>query len=388
MSLPDQTSADDALRGGVLEERRAGALGRGDYARIIDTLPVAAYAIDVQGRLVYFNPAAAALAGREPQIGADRWCVSWKLFQANGAPLPHDECPMAIALKERRELRGVEAILERPDGGRCWIEPYPTLLYDDDGEVTGAVNVLVDITERKRGADALREADRQKNRFLAQISHELRNPLSAIHNAIRALVQAGAAAGNGPKAQLHSIIQRQTDQLSRLVDDLLEISRIVHGKLALSKERVSLDDVLQRAIETARPGMERKSQALTVEAPAEAIRLHADPVRLSQIFSNLLGNAVKFSQPCSRIALSARRDGADAVVTVSDNGPGISPEMLPRLFDPFTQAEADSGSARAGLGIGLALVRSLVELHGGTVTAESDGPGKGSAFVVRLPLDP
>jgi PAS domain S-box-containing protein len=154
----------------------AKTLGQPEYARIIDRLPVAAYAIDLDGRLVYFNRAAAKLAGREPQLGSDKWCVTWKLYQADGAPLPHDKCPMAIALKERREIRGVEAIAERPDGARIWIEPFPTLLFDREGELAGAVNVLIDITERKRAADALRAADQRKNRFLAQISHELRNP--------------------------------------------------------------------------------------------------------------------------------------------------------------------------------------------------------------------
>jgi PAS domain S-box-containing protein len=363
------------------------AVRQPEYAQIIDKLPVAAYAIDAEGRLAYFNRAAADLAGREPRLGSDMWCVTWKLFEADGAPLPREKCPMAIALKERREIRGVEAIVERPDGSRLWIEPFPTLLFDAEGELTGAVNVLIDITERKRAADVLRDADRRKNRFLAQISHELRNPLSAIQNSIRVLLNCDNSTEAERRPPLLSIIHRQADHLAHLVDDLLEISRITHGKIVLKKDRVYLNDILQHAIETVRPSIDKKSHALKVQLPSESIRLNADPVRLSQVFANLLNNSAKFSEDSGVVSLVSTQDGNEAVVAVSDNGIGISEEMLPKVFELFTQVDVGSACSQSGLGIGLALVRNLVELHGGNVKALSDGLGKGSTFVVRLPID-
>ncbi len=368
-------------------EREAGGIGKSapalqqpEYAQIIERLPVAAYAVDMLGRLTYFNRAAAELAGREPKVGSDKWCVTWKLFQADGTPLPHDECPMALTVKERREIRGVEAIVERPDGGRLWVEPFPTLLFDVDGKLTGAVNVLIDITERKRASEILREADRQKDRFLAQVSHELRNPLSAIQNSILALLRRAT----NPAAQL-SIISRQANNLARLIDDLLDISRIKHGKIILKKERADLADVLECAVETARPSIDARSHRLKLELSAEPISLNGDPVRLSQAFANLLSNAAKFCRAPSTLSVTATREGDEAVIAVADEGDGIPEEMLPRVFDLFAQAGPGPAASLDGLGIGLALVRNLVELHGGTVSARSDGVGKGSTFIVRLP---
>ncbi len=368
-------------RGGFRVPASGEALPQPEYAQIIERLPVAAYAIDLLGRLTYFNRAAAELAGREPKLGSDMWCVTWKLFQANGAPLPHDQCPMALTIKEGREIRGVEAIVERPDGRRLWVEPFPTLLFDAEGKLTGAVNVLIDITERKRASEILQEADRRKDRFLARVSHELRNPLSAIQNSINALLHRAI----NPAAPL-LIISRQTSHLSRLIDDLLDISRIKHDKIVVKKQLIDLCDVLECAVETARPSIDGRGHRLRLELSSDPISLNADPVRLSQVFANLLSNAAKFSDACCTVSLTAKREGDEAVITVADEGVGIPEDMLPKVFDQFAQVSAGSEAALDGLGIGLALVRNLVELHSGTVIAMSDGVGKGSTFIVRLPV--
>jgi PAS domain S-box-containing protein len=344
------------------------------FSQVIDKLPTALYATDPEGVIIYFNVAAAALAGREPRIGRDKWCVSWKLYRPDGSPLPHDECPMAMTLKSRREVRGAEAIVERPDGGRIWIEPYPTVIYDERGAVAGAINVLIDITERKRAADSLLEADRRKNEFLALLAHELRNPLAPMRNSVDALLH-GPGLMNEDRPQIFlSMIDRQLAHLTRLVDDLLDAARVTQGKVILRRQRSDLEGIIRQAVDMTVHMIERAGHELVIELPSEPVELDSDPVRLTQVFTNLLNNAAKYTEQGGLIRVTAERRGGEAIVTVRDNGVGISPELLPRVFDLFTQAERDFGRAQ-GLGIGLALVKSLVELHGGVIDAKSEGPG-------------
>ena len=354
-------------------------------AELIDQMPIAVYALDVEGRVSYFNPAAVQLAGREPRIGLDTWCVSWKLYRPDGSLLPHDQCAMAVALKELRDIRGAEVIVERPDGSRVWVEPYPTVLYDDDGQVRGAINIVVDITERKRAAEALAEADRRKNEFLAQLAHELRNPLTPIRNAVTILLHPDEKNAPDRRRALLSMADRQLDHLTQLVDDLLEISRINFGKMELKKQCVDLAEVLRDAIETTQPNIDQRGQTLNIELPSQPVQLDADPVRLAQVFSNLLSNAAKFTQKGDVIQLTGGSREDNAIVAVRDTGVGISAEMLPRVFDMFAQEKSSSARLRGGLGIGLALVKNIVELHGGRVEAHSDGVGHGSEFIVYLP---
>src|SRR5512135_734222 len=228
-----------------------------------------------------------------------------------------------------------------------------------------------------------READRRKDEFLAMLAHELRNPMAPILNALHLLREQGG----GPMAeQAREVAERQVRHLARLVDDLLDVSRISSGKIHLRKGRVELGETVARAVETARPLIAARRHELSGSLPDEPIPLEADAARLEQVLANLLNNAAKYTEPGGWIAIEARREGEAAVVRVRDNGIGIAPELLPRIFDLFTQADRSLDRSQGGLGIGLTLVRSLVEMHDGSVTAASAGVGKGSEFVVRLPL--
>jgi signal transduction histidine kinase len=227
------------------------------------------------------------------------------------------------------------------------------------------------------------EADRRKDEFLATLAHELRNPLAPIRNSVSLLRLSGAA---GPAAQVWEMMDRQVEHMVRLVDDLMEVSRITRGKIELRKDVVNLAEVIAAAVETSRPLIDAARHALTLDLPNEPLLVEADAVRLAQVFSNLLNNAVRYTDPGGRIGIAARRDDGAVAVSVSDTGIGIAADALPRVFDMFVQANARDSRAQTGLGIGLTLVRSLAEMHGGSVTARSAGAGRGSEFVVRLPL--
>ncbi|HEY0133493.1 MAG TPA: ATP-binding protein, partial [Nannocystis sp.] len=229
---------------------------------------------------------------------------------------------------------------------------------------------------------ALRDADRRKDEFLAMLAHELRNPLAPMQSALALLDAEGS---RSPAAvRLRAVIGRQMSHMTRLVDDLLDVARITSGKVVLKPESVELGRVVALAVETSRPLIDAKRHALTVDAPGP-IWLDADPVRLAQVISNLLNNAAKYTDDGGQISVSARREGGDAVIRVRDTGIGLSADMLPRVFELFTQASAGLARSAGGLGIGLTLVRKLVELHGGNVSVSSAGRGEGSEFVVRLP---
>lgn len=241
-----------------------------------------------------------------------------------------------------------------------------------------------EVAERTRAEQALKEADRHKDEFLAMLAHELRNPLAPIRNAVQ-LMKIKAVAD--PQLLLsRDIIERQLIQLSRLVDDLLDVSRITRGKITLARRRVELREVVERAVETVTPMIDARSHTLDVEIPKRSLVIYGDPVRLTQALANVLGNAAKYSDTGGHITLRAQRRKRDIEIRIRDTGIGIVPEALPFIFDLFTQVDLRSGRPQGGLGIGLALVRQLVEMHDGTVTASSEGPGRGSEFVIRLPV--
>jgi two-component system, sensor histidine kinase len=242
------------------------------------------------------------------------------------------------------------------------------------------------LAERLRVEEQLREIDRRKNEFLAMLAHELRNPLAPIRNALHMLRL--LAPGDTELAWPREVIERQVQHLSRLVDDLLDVSRITRGTLELRREPIDLADVVARAVETSRPWIDSRRHTLTVTVPPEAIRVEADMVRLTQVIGNLLANAAKYTDEGGRIALTVECGPAQAVVRVRDSGVGIPPEMLGKIFEMFMQIDPSVTRSDGGLGIGLMLVKRLVEMHGGTVEAHSDGPGQGSEFVLRLPRCP
>lgn len=243
---------------------------------------------------------------------------------------------------------------------------------------------LVDVTERKQIEATLRESDRRRNEFLAMLGHELRNPLAPIRNAVKVMGRLNPA---DPKQEwAREVIDRQVDHLSRLVDDLLDVSRIVRGKIALHEAMVDLLGIVGQALETAQPFIEARRHALELALPKEPLRVEGDPVRLTQVVSNLLINAAKYTPDGGRIWLSVAREHDEAVIRVRDSGEGMAPPLLAKVFDPFTQADRTLDRSQGGLGIGLTIVKELVELHGGWIEAKSEGLGKGSEFTVWLPL--
>ncbi len=360
-------------------------MGDMEFYRLLETLPAGAYTCDPDGLITYFNAHALELWGRAPKLHdpIDRFCGSFRLFAADGTPIPHDECWMAQALRTQREFNGLEIVIERPDGQRRTALAHANPIRDGAGKVVGAVNVLVDITERKQAEDALKIADRSKNEFLAILAHELRNPLAPIRNAVQILNREGALA---PESQWAlSAIERQVRQMARLIDDLVDVARITSNRLELRRERVELAAVLRSAIETSTALLKAGGQEFTVLVPDAPIRLDADPVRLAQAVANLLNNAAKYTERGGHIGLIAERAGDTAVITVRDTGVGIPEAVLPHVFEMFTQGEQTRARTLGGLGIGLTLVKRLVEMHGGAVDAESAGPDMGSTFVIRLP---
>ena len=270
-----------------------------------------------------------------------------------------------------------EEVVPHDDGDHTYISVKAPLV-DEAGEPYAICGVSTDITERKRLEEDLKQADRRKDAFIATVAHELRQPLAPIVTALEIVKRGISAEATG---RAYEVIDRQVRQMERLIEDLLDASRIAQGKVAIRPRRVALHDVVSNALSVVRPLVREREQDLRVQLPGETIWIHADPDRLQQVFSNLLNNAVKFTPRKGRIALTVEPDVETVVARVAVTGRGISPEMLPRVFDLFTQASTDE----RGIGVGLAVVRGLVERHGGTVTAFSEGPGKGAEFVVRLP---
>jgi len=259
-------------------------------------------------------------------------------------------------------------------------------LFDTSGRIYGCVSVCVDLTERRLAEMGLRDADRRKDEFLATLSHELRSPLAPIRAAIEVIRLADGDRELVERAR--AIMERQLQHLVRITDDLLDVARIRQNKVELRRERIDLLTALQSAIETTRPMLEALSHTLTVDVPAQPMWANADHTRVAQALSNLLNNAAKYTEANGFIRVTASADDTTAVITVADTGVGIPQEMLPRMFDIFTQLQAHRDRTHGGLGIGLSLSRRLIELHNGSIEAASDGPGRGSRFTVRLPLAP
>jgi PAS domain S-box-containing protein len=364
-------------------KRSADALRESEqrFARFMQHLPGLAWIKDLNGRYVYVNDAAEK-AFRLPRA---------ELYGKTDSDIFPAETADSFRANDRQALNseaGVRVIetLEHADGVLRYAVvskfPIPGL----DGRPTLVGGAAVDITDLKRVEEALKDADRRKDEFLAMLAHELRNPLAPISNALHALKLPGATPAVALQAR--GMMERQVEHMVRLVDDLLDVSRIMRGKIELRRQPVELSTVVARAVETAQPAVDAEGHQLTVSLPSEPLWLDGDLVRLAQVVGNLLHNAAKYTERGGKIGVTAGHEGDEAVLRIRDTGIGIAPRMLPLIFDMFVQAERRTRDARGGLGIGLTLVRRLVEMHGGTVAAYSEGPGKGSEFEVRLPLLP
>ncbi len=486
------------------------------YRQIVCSLPAAIYTTDAEGRVTLYNEAAVALWGREPEIGKDLWCGSYKIFRPDGSELPTDQCPMAITLKTGKGVRGEEIIIGRPDGTRRNILPYPEPFLDAAGKLAGAVNMLVDITERKESEEVTRRlaaivassddaiiskdltgiimswndsarrifsyraeeevgksitilippdrldeespilgsirkgqpvhhyetirrckdgklveislsvspiknadgkiigaskiarditerkraeselkkahqevlaASRAKDDFLATLSHELRTPLNPV------LLIASDAANNRelpPRIRTDfDTIRKNVELEARLIDDLLDLTRIARGKISLDRRRLNVHRVLHDAIAQEREEITRKEIVLDLRLDAEQQSVYADAVRLQQIFWNLLNNAVKFTPQGGHIAIKTSVSQNKLVIKISDTGIGMTPEEVSRIFTAFSQGShsaGENGRRFGGLGLGLAISQKLAELHYGRIFATSEGRDKGSLFVVEFPL--
>jgi PAS domain S-box-containing protein len=349
----------------------------------LNSIGDAVIATDPRGRVKFLNPVAQSLTG-------------WKQDEATGQPL---EQVFHIVQEQSRQWADNPVLQVLRTGSPSELTAQSVLLARNgtesliDGSAApirdsrGVVLVFRDVTKKRqmerqlhRRARQVAEGDRRKDEFLAMLGHELRNPLAPLKNAALIL-----RLKESSDAEVQ-VIERQVDHLARLVDDLLDVSRISRGRITLQKETVEVAAVVERAIELSRPLIAARRHELIEELPREPIYLEADPVRLAQVLANLLNNAAKYTEPGGRIRLRAERQGQQLVLRVRDNGVGIARNMLPRVFDLFTQAERTLDRSQGGLGIGLTLVKRLVKLHGGRVRAVSGGLGKGSEFVVRLPV--
>ncbi len=499
----------------LMEKHAAALLDREhSFREMMDSLPAAVYTTDIEGRITHFNSACVELSGRTPVLGSDHWCVSWKLYRPDGTPLPHDECPMAIALKEGRAVRDQMIIVERPDGTRASILPYPTPLRDRQGKIVGGINMLIDvtrsneaeiasrrlaaivessddaiisktlqgiitswnrgaemifgytpaeaigqhisliippgrraeeddvlahlrrgekidhfeterqtkdgrplnisltvspikdgtgrvigaskvardITERKRAEEELLEAKREaeaashaKDKFLAALSHELRTPLTPVLMAVAAIDMSSDLA---PELRDDiAMIRRNVELEAKLIDDLLDLSLALSGKLRLDLETVEVNEVVQHVCEICRPFVLEKGINLHCDLPHSSPFVKADPARLQQVLWNLLKNATKFTPERGDIFVIVSPTVENRVrLQVRDSGIGITPDVLPYIFDAFEQGDAHITREFGGMGLGLAITKNLVELHRGTIRAESGGAKQGSTFTVELPL--
>lgn len=332
---------------------------------------------DASGGPIYQNPAWHKYTGlTSDDLARDGW---QQLCHPDDRPALMEVWEQALRWKKSFE---VEFRCRRRDGVHRWFHTRAVPIRDEAGRLVKWVGVTADIHERKRTEEMLREADRRKDEFLATLAHELRNPLAPIRNSLHILRLGGR------DDQIYDTLDRQVNHLVRLVDELMEVSRITRGAIELKREPAALADAVRGAVEISQPMIERAGHRLTIDLPAEPLTLLADPVRLTQILANLLNNAAKFTEAGGQIWLSVRREGSDAVISIRDTGIGIPPEMINRVFDLFCQVDRSLARSQGGLGIGLSLVHSLVELHGGRIEARSAGAGNGSEFIVTMPLAP
>jgi PAS domain S-box-containing protein len=337
---------------------------------ILDSITGGFVTLDQDWRYSYVNHEAERLLGRSRDQLLGRRV--WDLFREDESPVTARELRRVASERQSVEFEDFNASMSR------WFRSRASPTFD------GGISVYFeDISARKENEASLREADRRKNEFLAVLAHELRNPLAPVRNAAALL---GRTRPDDPElAQAAEVVERQIALMGRLLDDLLDVGRIASDRLELRRQPTSLGRAIRAAVEMCAPIMADMNHQLTVRVPDEDVYLDADPARLGQIFGNLLNNACKYGAPNGHLTIDAEQRGAQAVVTVTDNGIGIPPDKLESIFALFAQVDRSFDRPTSGLGIGLHLVKRLVEMHGGTIEARSEGPGTGSRFIVRLP---
>jgi PAS domain S-box-containing protein len=350
-------------------------------ALALTTGQMGVYDLDISNDALWWSPQTYALFGVHP----DHFTPTRASVEALVDPADLDAF---VQLRTQAIATGrpfaYEFRIRRADGTTPWLGLRGQAAYDVQGRPVRSYGIIMDITERRRVEQILRETDQAKDRFIATLAHELRNPLAPIRNAVDVLRRNDVV---DPKtAWCHDVIDRQTRQMTRLLDDLLDVSRISRAKLRLRLEPLRLATIIEQAVEIAQPLIDHGGHELTVEVADPALVLQGDLVRLAQVFSNILINAAKYTPRKGRIAVAARRSDGHAVITVTDTGVGLAAEHQSLIFDLFGQVDSGSGPSQGGQGIGLALGKGLVELHGGTISVHSGGPGLGTRFEVRLPL--
>lgn len=363
---------------------RREALFRG----LVESLPHVVWAAAPDGRITYLSPSAEAfLADAETRNGIE-------IIDSFVHPEHREDSGRSFfeAMSAGHPLELVQRV-RQADGSWRWTRTHGVAVRGADGSIESWIGATIDIQDLKEATERLEQrereleqADRRKDEFIAMLGHELRTPLAPIRNAA-SLLEAHARRNSDPQVgRAVGVILRQADHLARLVDDLLDVSRITHGIIELERAPVDLEEVLLEAIEVSRGAIEQRDQVVSLETPDATVTVSADRTRLVQVLCNLLSNASRFTPDRGRIRVVASDDGQEAVVRVIDDGIGISPELQSRIFDLFARGQAPDSRAAGGLGIGLGLVRQLVELHGGSVSVASGGPGTGSEFTIRVPL--
>jgi len=351
------------------------------FHQVLSSMYSSVLIVDVEGRVEFVNPAFCKLLGLPDAPGDLVGIHSLELLEKvkPGYARPDEEAARILEiLQEVRPVKGEEVALR--DGRTCLRDFVPLTL---DGKPAGRLWIYFDITARKRGEEALREQDRRRAEFLAVLSHELRNPLAPIRNSLYLLERTPPGTDRATHAQ--EVLRRQTDHLARLVDDLLDTTRISRGKIILRRSRVDLREIVRKATEDLHSVFAHLGVALHVSDAPDPVWISADPTRMAQVLGNLLQNAVKFTPTGGSVTVTVAK-GDRAELRVRDDGVGMEPGTVARMFEPFAQAENTLERTKGGLGLGLPLVKGLVELHGGTVEARSDGIGRGAEFLVRLPL--
>jgi PAS domain S-box-containing protein len=371
----------------ITERRRAEQELRDSRERLnvtLNSIGDAVVATDAAGRVTFINPVARDLLGYTPEQATGRVLkeVFNIVYEETRQPA---ENPIERVVREGNAVGlGNHTLLLRPDNREIPIDDSAAPIRGADGTVAGVVLVFRDITERRQAQQALLEADRRKDLFLALLAHELRNPLAPIRNAAQVLQI------KCPREEelfwCCDVIDSEVKHMARLLDDLLDIGRITQGKMEIRKEVVDLSTIVQRAVETSRPYIEDRHHTLEVELPRESLLVDADPTRMVQVFANLLNNAAKYTAPGGKINVRLERAADQALVTVRDTGIGIAADLLPKIFDMFVQGENVIEDTNNGLGLGLTLARDIVDIHGGKIEVKSKGPAEGSEFTVHLPL--